>query len=128
MKLTFLWGSSLGRMSPSCDSTCVNKDGVNLLSCLLNDDGGIDHPSWVPWIEEGISRIDAVTSGAVAVGDWSREAWGARLTSEVVTIHSLYEEDYAELFATPRFRRALVAWLEFVQSMPDADVTQEIEI
>jgi hypothetical protein len=128
MKLTFSWENTAGRITPYCCSQVVNKDGVSLLACLLMDDGGTGYLNSVPWIDEGIAMTDAVMKGAVVAGDWDRETWGATLKPDEVKIYSLYQEDYTETVALPIFRRALLAWRDFILSAPDASTIIEVEI
>ena len=106
MKLTLSWVKTAGRISPCCGSLAVNKDGTSPLSCLLVDDGGIPYLRTVPWIDEGIARVNAVINGNASTEGWERETWGAKLRADEATIHSLHDEDYSESIAAPTFRRA----------------------
>lgn len=129
MKLKFLWeNAAWGDLVPRCQSDVVNKDGTSLLACLLMDDGGLRLQHSVSWIGEGIAKIDAVASGEIAEWDWGRETWGATLTSGKAVIYFLLDEDYNEAIDLPALRLALVAWREFIQSVPDINAKREIEI
>lgn len=128
MNLTLSWEFAAGRVTPCCRSVVVNKDGVSLLACLLMDDGGQGYLHTVPWIDEGIAKVDAVANEDVSEADWDRDDWGVKLKSAEAVVYSLHDESYAEVIDLPSFRRALVAWREFVQSTPDANVEREVEI
>lgn len=128
MKLMFSWSDLAGTARPRCNSDVVNKDGISLLACLLMDDGGVSLPTTVSWIDDGIGMIDAVMKGEVAAGDWDRETWGANLKPNEVEIYSLYEETYSQVVSSSTFRRALIAWREFIQSTPDVDTVVEVEV
>ncbi|PMS17003.1 hypothetical protein C0Z18_21280 [Trinickia dabaoshanensis] len=128
MKLTFSWQDAAGRETPCCSSVIVNKDGVSLLACLLMDDGGQGYLGTVPWIDEGIAKVDAVLGGEITEGNWDRDDWGAKLKSDEAVIYSLNDEDYKEVIDLTVLRRALVAWREFVQSVPDTNIKKEVEI
>jgi hypothetical protein len=128
MKLTLSWMNTAGRMDPCCSSLAVNKDGVSLLSCLLMDDGGISYLHTLHWIDEGIARMDAVMNGNASIQEWDRETWGAKIRPDEVRIHSLHDEDYSESIGAATFRRALVAWRDFLQSPADVSMTRDVEV
>ena len=48
-------------------------DGVDILSCLLMDDGGQPLVSTVPWLVTGIEQGNLVKSGKLETFDWVRE-------------------------------------------------------
>jgi hypothetical protein len=124
MQLTFSWMNK----DPCCSSPTVNKDGVSLLCCILMDNGGLSLENTVPWIDHGIARLDAVMSGEATTDDWGRETWGAEVWADEVRIYSLLDEDYSESITALSFRRALVAWREFILSPPDSGATKEVEV
>ena len=128
MKLHFSWEDSAGALSPSCNSSIVNKDGVSPLACLLTDDGGQIFLDTVSWLDEGVDRIRSVKESKIDFADWSRDAWGAELTKEGVRVYSLYDENYFEVLSIDSFELALLAWSSFIQQKPEKGVIQEIEI
>ncbi|WP_434672562.1 hypothetical protein [Pseudomonas sp. R1-15] len=128
MKLLFSWERSAGSLSPSCSSSTVNKEGVSPLACLLTDDGGQTSLEAVSWLNEGLNRIRLVKESKIVFSDWSRDAWGAELSKDVVKIYSLYDENYFELLNIDSFEAALLAWLNFIQLKPRAGAAQEIEV
>jgi len=128
MKFTFSWESAEGAISPLCTSETANSDGINLLSCLLMDDGGIPYLQSIPWIREGITEVDSVLSGVVASSNWDREAWGALITIDGAKIYSLHDEGYVEGVTLQQFRNALVSWANFVESKPNFGEQKDIEL
>ena len=128
MKMTLSWDTTAGRLAPCCSSSVVKSDGVSLLACLLMDDGGQDYQGTISWIDEGVARVDAVMNAEVSTGSWDRDAWGAKLRPDEVVIYSLHDDDYTEVLTPSMFRRALVAWREFLLSTPDVDITRQVDI
>ncbi|WP_189536986.1 hypothetical protein [Paludibacterium paludis] len=128
MKLTLSWAAPGGIIFPCCSADSVNSDGLSLLPYLLMDNGGLGYPHTIPWIDEGIAKVDAVLNGELAEALWDREDWGSRLTEAGVEIYSLHDEDYTELIDLPAFRRALLAWRQFMLSAPDTNIMQILEI
>jgi hypothetical protein len=129
MKLAFYWsGARPGTLEPSCDCDLVNEGGVSLLAALLVDDGGCGHLSMLPWIYEGIARVDAVMSGQVESSDWDRETFGAHLTAKEARLYFLLDESYAQVVPIGALRESLWAWAEFIRTKPDPDVRREIEL
>lgn len=128
MKLIFSWEESAGIFFPSCSSSVVKKDGVSPLACLLTDDGGQLFLDTLPWLAEGIIRVNLVKKPEIDCLDWSRDAWGAELTKYHVKIYSLHDENYFELLSVESFENALLAWSNFIQMKPELGVTREIEI
>jgi len=128
MKVTFSWESASGTISPHCASETVNKDGINLVSCLLMDDGGIPYLQSIPWIREGIARVEMILSGKAESSSWDREAWGVSMTIDEARIYSLQDEDYFESFTLQQLKNALVSWKSFVELKPDAGEWKDIEL
>jgi len=92
------------------------------------DDGGQYFLQTRSWINEGISKTDAVLKGEVSTGYWTREAWGAKLYHDQVEIYSLHDESYTEFITSHEFRRALAFWYEFIQSPPQENSFRDVEI
>lgn len=118
MKVTFSWETAAGIVSPHSASETVNRDGMNLLSCLLMDDGGIPYLQSIPWIREGIKKIDSVLDGETVSSSWDRESWGALITINGVKIYSLHDKDYFEDVTLQQFKNALSSWGKFIESKP----------
>lgn len=118
MPLKFSWNQSGNIFRPESKFLLPDKEPVRFLSDLLCDDGGLDLPRTIPWLDEGIARLEAVTSGETTNADWSRESWGVKIEPEVVEIYFLLQEDYSASIDTRLFQKALLAWREFLQSGP----------
>ena len=126
MKLTFSWYEQFGTLEPKCESDTRNHDGVSLVCCLLSDTGGLPYLSSLPWIEEGLRRIDAVKRGEAESLRWGREDWGAWLRRDGARIYSLHEEEYGNVMPLETFEAALRAWKDFLQTPPDANTTKTV--
>ena len=117
MKLKFTWTPGPAGPMAVCTADVLDSNGVSPLSCLLMDDGGIDRAASLVWLREGISRVDIALAGGVkGRGDWDREDWGAAVTQLETNVHSLHDERCSERIATPKFRRALAEWTNFVEA------------
>lgn len=128
MKIIFSWEETAGAISPHCASNTVNMDGINLVSCLLMDDGGIPYLQSIPWIQEGIARVEMILSGKAESSSWDREAWGALMTIDEARIYSLHDEDYFESLTLQQLKNALVSWKSFVELKPDFGEKKIIEL
>jgi hypothetical protein len=128
MKLTFSWHEQFGKLEPACDSDTVNHDGVSHVCCLLSDTGGLPYLSTLPWIEEGLRRIDTVKRGEAESLRWGREDWGALLHRDGARIYSLHDDDYADVMPLVAFEAALRAWIEFIRLPPDSKATMTIDL
>jgi len=114
MALRFFWSDENHGREPACSSDVLTDDGVDILACLLMDDGGQGYEFSAPWVKEGLARVRHVRSGVVDRLDWSRDAWGATLTVERVTLRSLYDERCRATVGLDEFECALTAWLVFI--------------
>ncbi|MFM0738142.1 hypothetical protein PQQ51_12945 [Paraburkholderia xenovorans] len=128
MKLFFSWINSPNGLTPFCESDLTNNDGVSALSCLLMDDGGRNYLQTIPWIDEGISRLNLVVNGGSGLLSWDREAWGVKVEGGKAVIYSLIDEDYCEEIEVGGLCNALWAWRGFLRSTPDSYSLQEVEI
>ena len=126
MEIRFGWRESFGELVPDCACDTLNRDGVSLLCSLLGDSGGGRYLDALPWLEEGLRRIEAVKRGEAASLDWARDAWAALLSRDRATIYSLYDEKYAEAMSLHAFEKALRAWTDFIQTPPNANATRTI--
>lgn len=127
MKLTFFWESLHGRLEPYCRSDTVNDAGFDILSDFLSDYEGVRLVHTIPWTAEWLERLEAIMTGQVAVATWYKGEGWAVIGAEVSTLF-FFEEDNSMTVATVILRRVLTAWLEFMQSTPDANATMEIEL
>lgn len=128
MILTLSWEQRLDGVSPCCSSAIVNNDGISLLACLLTDDGGQGYFDTIPWLIEGIAKVDSVEKGKILEATWDRDAWGVMLRPNKATLYSLHDEAYTEVIDLDTFRRALDAWLEFLKSPPDLNIRRDVTI
>lgn len=128
MKLNLSWEKSIDGFFPSCSSDVINKNGISPLACLLADDGGQKFLDTVPWLDEGVNRLNLVKNASVDFADWSREAWGVELTREQAKIYSLYDDDCFEVLELDSFEMALLAWRNFIQLKPEIGMVQRLEI
>lgn len=128
MKLMLSWEESIDGVFPHCSSDLINKDGIDALACLLADDGGQSFLDTVPWLDEGLNRVNLVKNASVDFADWSRDAWGAELTSEKAKIYSLYDEGCFNVLELKSFEMALLTWRDFIQLKPEVGTVKTLEI
>jgi hypothetical protein len=122
MKLEFAWIAGPAGPMAVCTSDVSISSGVSPLSCLLTDDGGLDRSTSVAWLREGVARVDGVLAGdAKRRSEWHREDWGASLTEIEANVYSLHDTQCAERIPTPKFRRALVEWVNFLEAESGAN-------
>jgi len=114
--MDFYWDESDGRRWPGCRSGVLNGDGVDLLACLLMDDGGQTYLETTQWLDEGLNRIRQIASGKIEVVDWSRDAWGVVLAGKVAKIYSLYDEACFLDVTLEDFEGVLRVWKKFILS------------
>jgi hypothetical protein len=128
MKLHLSWKTSNAGFYPSCNSDVLNKDGIDLLACLLTDDGGQRLNETVSWLNEGVVRVSLVKNSILDFSSWSRDAWGAELSKERVKIYSLYDDSYFTTMSLDVFENALLAWKDFIQQPVSIEMSQTLEI
>lgn len=114
--MDFYWGESDSRRWPCCRSGVLNGDGVDLIACLLMDDGGQTYLETVPWLDEGLDKIRQISRDQIEVIEWSRDAWGVVLAGKVAKIYSLYDETYFLDVTLEDFEGALLGWKKFIIS------------
>lgn len=112
--LRVFWPDVNHAREPACSSDVLTDNGVDILACLLMDDGGRGYESSVPWLEEGLARVRQVKSGAADCLDWSRDAWAVTLTLGQVILHSLYDERCNAMLELEEFESALKTWVAFI--------------
>ena len=128
MKINFSWRIQFDRLEPFCSFDSVNGDDMNLLSCLLIDDGGVAYFDTISWVNEGIKRINAVLMSESRSLDWDRERWGVVFTLHNAQIYSLLDDSYFQNITTQQLKSALCAWKVFLESAPDIHKSIEIEL
>lgn len=69
----FLKGST-GIATPWCSTDEVGPDNIDILACLLIDDGGIPFFETVAWLDEGLNRLIAVRREDEVSTEWARDA------------------------------------------------------
>jgi len=114
MKIDFFWDGEGCSREPNCRSDILSNDGVDFLACLFTDHGGQKYQDSIPWLNEGLFRVEAIKFGAVDSSDWSRDSWGVELKDGAAKIYSLYDEDYFSVITIDEFERALIGWKEFL--------------
>ncbi|WP_350403454.1 hypothetical protein ABCR88_21160 [Pseudomonas sp. W17] len=112
----FYWDESDGRRWSGCRTGVLNGDGVDLIACLLMDDGGQPYLETVPWLDEGLDKIRQISRDQIEVIEWSRDAWGVVLAGKVAKIYSLYDETYFLDVTLEDFEGALLGWKKFIIS------------
>lgn len=115
MKAEYYWSVQNGRSEPCCKSDVLSGDGIDLLGCLLTDNGGQRFENTVVWLDEGLYRLGQVRRGEADLCYWSRDSWGVELTCGFAKIYSLYDENCNATIALDDFEKALSAWAKFIQ-------------
>lgn len=128
MILRFWWQERFDELEPECETDTHYCGGTSLLSRLLRDSGGLHYLKTIPSLEYGLTRVATAKQGEAESVDWDREDWGAHLSQAGATIYSLYDEQYVETIDLDAFEKALRAWIEFIQTPPDAKAAKTIEI
>lgn len=118
MKVSFYWKYFDDDVAPVCEASQANDSGVDFISCILTDDGGLGYLNSISWLNEGLKRIDEVRNGKHDSLDWEREDWGAKFTASQVTIYSLYEPTYSTSLPLDIFQKALLGWRDFLSEGP----------
>lgn len=127
--LEFGWWVS-DRFPPvaTCNRVSKDSDAADVLSCILMDTGGLSLDSTLEWLSEGIALIDSVQRGSLTSADWDREDFGASIGAEMTELYSLYVDTYSETIDTNAFRRAMVAWREFISTDPSEHVVLRVNV
>lgn len=116
MKIDFYVNESMGDPTPWCRTDVVGPDQVDILACLLLDDGGLTLGHTISWMDEGLSRVMSVRGAQNAFFDWWRETWGADIYNKGVKIYSLHDEAFAVTISLDNFEKALRDWKAFLLS------------
>lgn len=128
MNVLFSWEFSDGCATPICQSSLANKDGVDLLSCILMNDGGMGYARSVTWLEEGIRRITDVKKGDSPTLDWEREDWGVKIEPTCVTIYSMHDSDYGTSLPIDMFEKVLLCWKSFLLDGPEKNARTSLSV
>lgn len=113
MKVEFYWSERDGEYYPECKSELLMADGVDVLSCLLMDDGGTGFEGSIEWIDEGIALL-GVALAEGKEGDWGRESWAIHFVGEEARIYFMDEESYGASLGRREFASVLVGWRDFL--------------
>lgn len=128
MKIDFFWEDLSGVLSPCCQSPFVNEDDVDLLACVLTDDGGCGYMNSISWITEAINKISEIKQQEISSYDWDRESWGVRLSVPNAIVYSLYDENYNLVISLDNFESILLAWRKFISEDPESGVIKSLNI
>lgn len=128
MRITFTWREQFGQLVPACDAEAPDALDFSPLACLLTDDGGMGHLASVPWLQEGLDRIDAIQGGRVLNDYWDRESWGAHLEAARAVVYSLLDDQCSQELPLKDFERVLRAWAGFITAPPDPHATLTLDL
>ncbi|TWR61793.1 hypothetical protein FIV41_07210 [Pseudomonas marginalis] len=95
----------------------MGPDDVDILACLLIDDGGGPFVETILWLDEGLNRLIAVRREDEVSTEWARDAWATHISKSGVKIYSLYDEDFSITISLDDFERALRGWKDFLLSL-----------
>jgi hypothetical protein len=123
----FSWIRKNDVYSAISSSNVVTQDGVDILSCLLMDDGGLPALATVPWLVRGIEQTNLVKSGKLETFDWVRETWGVEFRGNQAKVYSLLEESYFQVFMLDQFLVALEEWHGFIIAAPDGQGAKTVD-
>ncbi len=128
MNIKLFWRKNFEQLSPICETDFPNVQEIDVLACLFMDDGGLTPDMAMSWIDEGLKKIEEVTSGQIKHYEWDREAWGANISKNTVTLYSLLDESCSQLMDTNRFKAALYQWKKFLTEMPCLEKSININV
>lgn len=117
MNIRYFLEQATGVTTPWCSTDGLGPNGVDILACLLMDDGGTPFVETISWLDEGLNRVMAVRRADEVSIDWDRDAWATRISNNEVTIYSLYDEEFSVTINLDDFDRALRGWKEFLISL-----------
>lgn len=119
MLLSLSWKIQFNKVVPFCSFDNTNQNADELLANLLLDDGGQKYLDTLPWLKEGVNRINAVKARNSSSLYWSRETWGAVIDETSVKVYSMHDENFYKVYSLKLFGNALSAWIEFIQTQPN---------
>ncbi|AIJ46587.1 Protein involved in mRNA turnover and stability [Comamonas testosteroni TK102] len=114
MKVSFFWIFSQDEKYPDCCTDIISEDGVDILACLLNDDGGQGYKNSIEWIDYGISKINKVIGNELKDFSWDRDSWGVNLRDDMAVIYSLLDDEYFVTMKINDFYDVLLRWRDFL--------------
>lgn len=117
MNIRYFLEGSTGIATPWCSTDEVGPDNIDILACLLIDDGGIPLFETVAWLDEGLNRLIAVRREDEVSTEWARDAWATHISKSGVKVYSLYDEDFSITISLDDFERALRGWKDFLLSL-----------
>ncbi|PMV19932.1 MULTISPECIES: hypothetical protein [unclassified Pseudomonas] len=121
MKINFYLEESMGDPTPWCSTDVGGANDVDLLACLLLDDGGLPLGCTISWLDEGLSRIISVRNAEKVFTEWVRETWVADISISEVKVYSLHDEEFAVTISLDDFEKALLGWRNFVVSFQQGE-------
>lgn len=68
-----------GAAIPWCSPDGLGPDDVDILACLLIDDGG-PFVETIHWLDEGLNRLIAVRREDEVSTEWARDAWAIHIS------------------------------------------------
>ncbi|WP_169579632.1 hypothetical protein [Saccharospirillum impatiens] len=119
MKYEFEWRKVEGAIEPQCTTDLVSSQGIDVISCLLTDSGGLTLEHSISWIDECLDSISRVKEGTISCYSWDRESWAADISLSEVTVYSLLDEDYFVRLGRGEFEVLLRHWRAFLASGPN---------
>lgn len=121
MKINFYLEESMGDPTPWCSTDVGGANDVDLLACLLLDDGGLPLECTISWLDEGLSRIISVKNAEKVFTESVRETWTADISISEVKVYSLHDEEFAVTISLDDFEKALLGWRKFVVSFQQGE-------
>lgn len=112
MTINLFWTENGPVKQPYARTSITNEEGVDLLSCLLGDDGGCVHS--IEDIDDGLQSISLAKANRGGTFDWARHSWAVEFKGEGARIYSLYDEKYDVVMHLDDFEIALKGWRAFV--------------
>lgn len=126
MIVNFLWTFYQGEKTPDCNTDIINEDGVDMLACLLNDDGGQGYKKSIEWIDFGISKTIQVIEKKLKDFTWDRDSWGVNLIEDKAVIYSLLDDGYSITMKIDDFYNTLLKWRDFLNEDGQDNVVVKI--
>lgn len=128
VEIKLFWSTSFGRLVPFCESNIVSENDIDLLSCLLMDDGGLSLNITLAWLDECLRQINDVVSLRIESQCWARETWGVMIRLDGVEIYSLIDESCYTTLDLNSFHIVLSEWKNFIISEPQLKKIKYIAI
>ena len=97
------------------------------LGYLFIDDGGVGWKRRIPFIENGIKKIEKVLSNLSEEEDWGGEGFLAEIKKEGALIYFITDDSYFDIISLKCFYKAMVSWRKFLDTEPNENTIMEIE-